>query len=371
MAINKEIITKDFLELSAIDSLSLGERKMADRLKARLEEMGFTVSEDDAGAHYDGNAGNLYGFLKGSVPGKPIMFSAHMDTVAPGFGKKAIVDGDIITSDGTTVLGGDDLTGVIAILRGVETAIESGEPRRDIEVLFTIGEELYTKGANVFDYKMIKARDVYVLDMSGEPGRLALKAPSIVQFTATITGKAAHAGFEPERGIHAISIASKAIARMPKCKPDDISTFNIGTIEGGIATNIVPETCVITGEVRSFVHENAMKWINEAEAIFQAETDEGDGKLDFDVFVAVEAFETSKDADVVKRYEKVCKSVGVNPVLTKTFGGSDNNRYSKEGLSGVVMSTGMGNVHSTKEFCTISHMTKNAEIVEKLVRSMD
>lgn len=371
MAISKEIITKDFLELSAIDSLSFNERKMADRLKARLEEMGFNVSEDNAGTHYDSNAGNLYGFLKGSLPSKPIMFSAHMDTVAPGIGKKAIVDGDIITSDGTTVLGGDDLTGVIAILRGVETAIESGEPRRDIEVLFTIGEELYTKGANVFDYSKVKANDVYVLDMSGEPGRLALKAPSIVQFTATITGKAAHAGFEPERGIHAISIASKAIAKMPECKPDDTSTFNIGTIEGGIATNIVPETCVITGEVRSFIHENAMKWVREAESIFQAEADAAGGKLEFDVFIAVEAFKISKDADVVRRYEKACESVGIDPVLTRTFGGSDNNRYSKEGLSGVVMSTGMGNVHSTKEFCTISYMMKNAEIVSELVRNAD
>ncbi|MCD8045319.1 MAG: hypothetical protein LUE90_01455 [Clostridiales bacterium] len=61
----KERILEEFLELTAIDSVSYHERQMADRLTLKLEELGFVVEEDDAGSHYGGNAGNLYGFLKG------------------------------------------------------------------------------------------------------------------------------------------------------------------------------------------------------------------------------------------------------------------------------------------------------------------
>ena len=88
--INEKRIVEEFRELVAIDSPSYGERAMADRLKEKLAALGFTVAEDDAGAHYKGNAGNLYGLLKGTPPGEPLLFSSHMDTVEPSCGKKAV-----------------------------------------------------------------------------------------------------------------------------------------------------------------------------------------------------------------------------------------------------------------------------------------
>ena len=90
--VDKEEIYREFKDLVAIDSLSFQEREMADRLTEKLRELGFEVSEDEAGEAIGGNAGNLYGFLKGSIPGKPILLSAHMDTVCPGNGKRAFVD---------------------------------------------------------------------------------------------------------------------------------------------------------------------------------------------------------------------------------------------------------------------------------------
>ncbi len=65
-----------------------------------LKKLGIEVYEDDAGIEYNGNCGNLYGILSGELPGEPILLSAHMDTVEPGRGKKAIFheDGRITTS---------------------------------------------------------------------------------------------------------------------------------------------------------------------------------------------------------------------------------------------------------------------------------
>ena len=98
---------------------------MADRLKEKLAELGIQAKEDDTAEKIGGNAGNLFGTLKGGMSGTPILLSGHMDTVAPGIGKKPVFHEDgTITSDGTTVLGADDLTGVIAILEGIRAVQE-------------------------------------------------------------------------------------------------------------------------------------------------------------------------------------------------------------------------------------------------------
>ena len=105
----RERLIQEFEELARIDSISFQERQMADCLKGKLKELGFEVLEDQAGEQYGGNAGNIYGFLKGTRKGPGILLSAHMDTVQPGIGKTPVVHKDeTITSQGDTVLGADD-----------------------------------------------------------------------------------------------------------------------------------------------------------------------------------------------------------------------------------------------------------------------
>lgn len=78
-----EDIVEDFLELVQIDAASGNERGVADAVKARLEALGLAVDEDDAGASFGGNAGNLLAALDGGLPGS-ILLNAHMDRVANG-----------------------------------------------------------------------------------------------------------------------------------------------------------------------------------------------------------------------------------------------------------------------------------------------
>ena len=144
--INEARIRAEFGELARIDSESFGERELADRLKEKLAELGIQAKEDDTAEKIGGNAGNLFGRLKGGLSGTPILLSGHMDTVAPGIGKKPVFHEDgTITSDGTTVLGADDLTGVIAILEGIRAVQDAGIPHRDIEILFAAAEEPFTR----------------------------------------------------------------------------------------------------------------------------------------------------------------------------------------------------------------------------------
>lgn len=196
--IDEKRIADFFAELVSIDSPALEEREMADTLKIKFAEIGVTLTEDHTQEQTGSNAGNLFARIPGSLAGAPVLFAAHMDTVEPAKGKKAVSHEDgTVTSDGTTVLGADDLAGVTAIYEAVRHLIETKTPHRPIEILISTGEELYCKGANAFDYSQVQAKEAYVLDLSGAIGAAAYAAPTLVSFAAKIQGKAAPRRFPP------------------------------------------------------------------------------------------------------------------------------------------------------------------------------
>lgn len=366
--VNKDRIRNEFCELVEIDSVSFGERRMADILKQRLTELGFEVTEDCAGERYGGNSGNIYGFLQGDLEGDPLLFSAHMDTVEPGKNKKAVVHEDgTITSDGTSVLGADDLSGVVNILEAIRSIKEHNLKHRSIEVLFTIAEEVYIKGSEVFDFSQLKSKEAYVLDLDGPVGTAALQAPTLVSFSARITGKASHAGFAPEQGINAIAIAAVAITQINQGRIDAETTINIGTIEGGMARNIVSESCILNGEVRSLNHERAVEEAELIKQVLERVTDKYHAKLEFTSSFGCISYRVDPLHPVVIRFERACNELKYPVNLIVTFGGSDNNNFLKHGITGIVLSCGMNKVHSLKEYSHIEELVKCSSIVYKLM----
>lgn len=366
--INKMRMVEQFVRLASIDSESFQERELADALTKSLQELGFEVKEDEAGKYYNGNSGNLYGYLEGELEGDPILFSAHMDTVEPGRRKVAVVHEDgTITSDGATVLGADDLSGITAIFEAVRTIKEQGLPHRSIEILFTIAEEVYIKGSEVFDFSRIKAKEAYVLDLDGQVGTAAIKAPTLVSFTAKILGKASHAGFAPEQGIHAISIAAEVITQIKQGRIDEETTINIGTIEGGKARNIVPGECILKGEVRSLNHNKALSEINKIDVIIKEATSKYHTGYEFETSFGCLAYEIDREHPVVGQFIRACRDLNYPYELIETFGGSDNNNFVKNNITGIVLACGMNKVHSCEEYSHIDELEKCSSIVMKLM----
>lgn len=363
-------IMEEFMLFTSFDSVSFSERKTADHILERLKSMGFETKEDDAGQIYSGNAGNLYGFLKGTLPGTPVLLSAHMDVVCPGKGKKAIVHEDgKITSGGDTVLGSDDICGIVEILHGIEYVLQKGLPHRDIEVLFSIGEEVYCKGTAVFDYSKIRAKEAYVLDLSGAVGTAAIQAPSIISFEIEIKGKAAHAGFEPESGIHAISAMSEFIMEIRQGHIDKDTTLNIGTVSGGTASNIVPEGCLCTGEIRSYRHDRALQCLEELKDILEKTAAKTGTEYTMRSEVHIQAYKIEDNAEVLRIFKEACAELGISGKIVSTFGGSDNNNLVLNGIQGIVLSCGMNKVHSLEEYTTIEDLEKGAELVSHIICS--
>ena len=366
--IDTEKMVNEFTELTAIDSPSLGERQMADCLMKKLKDIGFSVDEDDCAARIHGNAGNLYAYLPGTLPGRPVLFSGHMDTVEPSCGKKAVRHPDgKITSDGSTVLGADDLAGVSEILEGIRSVIRAGVPRRGIEILFSPAEEIFTVGAEQFDYSRIRAKEAYCLDLSGHIGTAAVEAPSLVSFHITIHGKAAHAGFEPEKGINAIAAAARAVSRIQQGHISDNTTLNIGTISGGTQINVVSPSCELTGEARGFVHEEVLAAVENTRRIFEEAAEEAGASVTFESRVHLHTYRNGDDDAALRHFRDACRDIGIESCTIRTFGGSDVNQFVLHGLDGLVISSGMTDSHTTAEYVEEKDLADGARLVAALI----
>ncbi len=164
--VDEERLIDTFMRLVQVPGPTRDERKIADTIKQELKSMGLEAYEDEAGNRIGGNTGNLIVNIPGNVPGAPsLLFASHMDTVRLATGVKPQRDGDIIHSDGTTALGGDNRAGVSEILEAIREVQENDLPHGDIQLLFTVGEEGGLLGARAIDPKLLHADYAYVVDV--------------------------------------------------------------------------------------------------------------------------------------------------------------------------------------------------------------
>lgn len=195
--------------------------------------------------------------------------------------------------------------------------------------------------------------------------------PTILSFCVEISGKASHAGFAPEKGIHAIVAAADAISHLKMGHIDGETTLNIGTIEGGTATNIIPDRCVVNGEIRSYSDSAAKAALQSAADQFAESAASYGAQCSIKSREGCRAYEVRPDHPVIRRYQAACRKNGIEANLFKTFGGSDANNFSKYGITSIVIANAMFNVHSCSEYTVPSDMAKVAEVVRCMMLGGD
>ncbi|MCH5208327.1 MAG: M20/M25/M40 family metallo-hydrolase [Oscillospiraceae bacterium] len=371
--ISADRIRAEFERLASFDSESYEEYDIKEYLKNRLVELGLEVCEDTAFKTFqvqsDRSAGNLYGSLKGNITGEPVLFSAHMDTVSPGKNKKLVWHDDgRVTSDKTTVLGADDISGLVSILEALQVIKEENLSHTDLEVVFSVAEEPFCKGIAAFDFDRVRSKIAYVLDLTGKVGTAAVRAPTILSMDIWLCGKAAHSGFSPEEGINALTIAANALSKLKTGRVDTDTTVNFGLINGGTGKNIVPDSVHIQGEIRSLIHEKALAQAEVIERTFREEARLIGGEVKFSTEENLLAYDISEDEPVRKRFEKaVSELFGEKAGFVATFGGSDGNYFNKNGIKAIVAANAMENVHTVFESTSISELVRSAELTLKLM----
>ena len=367
--VNRERLLAEFLELIRIDSPTKNERQIADLLKNRLQSLGLIVSEDDAGQTIGGNCGNVFAYLKGNLPKAPVvLFSAHMDTVDPCLNIQPVLHEGVITSAGPTILGADDKSGIAPILEALRTIKEKNIPHGDIQVILSVAEEGGLNGSKNLDKTLLKADLGFVMDCVGGPGEIILAAPGQDRLNVMIKGRAAHAGFAPEDGISSIVVAAKAISSMPIGRIDEETTANIGTIQGGRATNIVADRVDLACESRSrdlvkLEHQTAKM----CEA-FQRCAEEMGAVAEIEVIRLYEPFKLAEDSQVVDIASKAARSAGLKVITGVTGGGSDANYYNRYGVPCAVLGTGMQKPHTTEEWIEEEDLYRTTDLLVEIIK---
>jgi tripeptide aminopeptidase len=366
-------------------------------LVAELLELGL------ADAHMDEH-GNIYATLPAntdkSVP--VICFCSHMDT-APDFTGTNVkpqllknyqggdiqlvgdknrvirvesqpelknqIGNDIVTTDGTTLLGADDKAGIAEIMTAMQFFIENPDIRHGtVKVLFTTDEEI-GRGADKVDIEKLGARFAYTMDGS-TAGSIENETFSADGAEVEITGVAMHPGFAKDKMENAIKIAAEIVARLPKSISPERTDGKDGFIHPVVMTGSM-EKAGIQFIIRDFTEEGLLEKEALLEAIVKTVMADYPGSTyGFKVTKQYRNMKAvlDKTPEIVDHAVEAVRRAGMEPSLGSIRGGTDGSRLSYMGLPCPNIFTGGHAYHSPLEWVSVQDMEKAAKTIVELVK---
>lgn len=355
-----ERLVNTFMEMVRIDSESGEEKKFIDYLKNLF------TREFKAKCVVD-TFGNLIATIpaKNSTRTESVFFSCHADTVKPGKGIEPVLANGVIRSKGETILGADDKAGIAELVEALRTT----DRHPPLEIVVSREEEIGLVGAKHLDTGSLRSKMGFLIDMDALDA-VVIGGPSHMIIDVEITGKAAHAGMEPEKGISAIKAASCAIAILKEGWIDKETTVNVGIIEGGEIRNGVPEKAKIKAECRSLTHEKCIAQSELVKQIFETAAKSVGARAQVKMELAYKAVSISEDSQVVSIAKKAVESVGLTPRVMTICGGTDGSIYNEKGVQTVVIGMGGKAEHSKDEHIAVEDMEKAVRMIQTILATV-
>jgi len=353
------------------------EASFAAMLAAELKDIGCVrIRFDDAGIRTGGDTGNLHAVLEGAADRLPIILTAHLDTVTPGTGIQPAIKDGIIRSSGNTVLGADDKSGVAAIMEALSVAAgQVADKRRSVEILFTVSEESGLLGSAHASMEGHSASSAVVFDSSEPFGSIVNEGPWAARLFVKLTGKAAHAAIRPEEGIHALRIGAEIIStlQLGRLHPDLI--VNVANFMSPGQGNVIPDKASFEVEVRSFGKDILESHLAELGSSMTAHAKAAGAGIQIERRNLLPGFMVPQDSALITEVGSALRSVGAEPRLVRTFGGSDAANFNnattghRTGLQAVNISTGMKKSHGLDEYIAVDDMVRCAGVALHLITS--
>ena len=372
--INKKRMIKNFMDMARIPSLSLREKEMANFVIEKFKPFCQKIEYDDSAKKINGNCSNLIlrvkaGKNKTSIF-NPFLLSAHLDTVGPADKINPILKKDRIITDGKTVLGADCKAAISIILEVLHILKEKKIDHPEIEILFTVSEEMGLLGSKNLNFSKIKSKYGIILDNEQNIENLILKAPGANSIKIEVYGIASHSGVEPEKGLSAIKIISEIISQIEIGRVDIETTQNIGLIEGGEGVNIIAPKAMAIGEIRSLSKDKIKMQIKKIEEIvnrIQKRYKKAHIK-----FYSQEKFPSLniKDEKIVKLIKNSMSKFNIKMKNGISGGGTDANILNSKGIITPILATGMRDVHTTKEYLNLNEFFKSSLILLDIIKSV-
>jgi tripeptide aminopeptidase len=282
---------------------------------------------------------------------------------------KDLVGNDIITSDGTTLLGADDKAGIAEIMAAAEYLIQNpGVKHGTIRILFTTDEEI-GRGVDKVDLEKLGA--VYGYTMDGETaGTIEDESFSADAVEISIKGVAIHPGFAFGKMENAIKIAGAVIARLPKDMTPETTKGRDGFIHPTGVTGVM-EKATLSFIIRDFTEDG----LKSKEALLEEITRDVISMYPGSsyTFTVKEQYRNMKNVldqhpGIVEHAVEAIRRAGMTPVRGSIRGGTDGSRLSFMGLPCANIFAGGHAFHSPLEFVSSQDMEKAVKTIVELAQ---
>ena len=372
--LERRYLNGTFAELCRIESPSGRERACGERVVAELRGLGVAVSEDGAGAVTGSDCGNLLARISGArgddedAQRPSLVLCAHLDTVPLQAPIEPVEQDGFWENANEGILGADNKAAIAVILALARRVAREGAPV-DLELLFTVGEELALAGARAFDAGQLRSSFGYVFDHATPIGEVVVGSPCHYRIGATFRGAAAHAGINPEDGRSAILAAARAVASLRLGGLEGEGTVNVGTISGGTAMNVVPAECSLLAEVRGVDDAHGEALVSELVDRMQQAANRPDCDCDLDLSVerTFSGYRIPPSSPALGLAEAALRAHGHEPVRIQSGGGSDANALIAQGFPTLNLANGTERPHEPGERVAVQALEQMLDVTLALL----
>lgn len=370
---------------------------LADFLSEEMQILGVDeVERTDQGIVY----GKIYS--NSDEPMKAIGFIAHMDTSPDASGHdihpriirsypgghiilneekkmyldpetnpelKGLVGDDLITTDGTTLLGADDKAGVAIIMSMVEYICQNRDFKHgDICIAFTPDEEV-GRGTENFDVKRFGADYAYTVD-GGRIDEFSFENFNAYKADVTITGKSYHPGDSKGKMVNALTLGRQFDTMLgdnkrPEATEHKEGFYHLHHMEGDVST--AKMTYILRDHDMDNMHD--MIHTMQLAASYLNQVNHGNYiDIDFTLQYKNMIEVINKTPDIVYKVKQAMINIGLDPIASPIRGGTDGANLSFMGLPCPNLGTGGYNYHGPYEFCSINSMKKGVKLLLELIK---
>lgn len=366
--INEGRLLQSFYDWAKVNAPSTYEKCISEMLVEELKGLGFSLVFDNAHENFNGEVGNLYAYWGGKDPDvEPIMFSTHMDTVLPTKGLQPVVRDGVIYSDGTTILGADDRAALASYIEAIKVIQEQNIPTGPIELVLTVNEQKGLTGSRYLVPENIKSKCGYVFDSSGDVGQIIQQGPFSSKFSIDVYGKSSHIGLNPEEGNSAFKIASHIMLAIETGQVDEQTLVNIGEIQGGELSSIIPGHVNFSGEIRAFEKDRHDSILQEIFSIAERVAKRENGVVECKIEKKYSGFHLPEEHILVQNAVSAGELLQLDYYLTKTLGGADTNNLNEAGIDVITLGNGFRNIHTFREHISIQNLNDTARYTVGLI----
>lgn len=276
------------------------------------------------------------------------------------------IGGDLIVTDGNTLLGADDKAGVAEILTAVEYLAKHPEIKHGrIAVCFTPDEEI-GEGPDHFDVKRFGTKFAYTLD-GGELGELEYENFNGAAARLTFKGRNFHPGYAKNKMVNSIRVAYEFLNSLPKKDVPEMTSgyegfFHLVSIKGRV------EDTVVELFVRDFDKET-FEW---RKNVIEAGVREFSKKYDLPIELEMrdQYYNMKEKLEPVRYIIDIAKQsmldLGIKPLIVPIRGGTNGARLSFMGLPTPNISNGAHNPHGRYEYIPVRSMLKAVELIVRI-----